>query len=164
MKTALRLIFLVAVLAGGIWLWRELFPPPEKVIAARLEKMARAASVQPGEGTLLRIADAHKVGDYCASNVDISIDLPHHQHHALASRDDIVQGLTLAKTQGGLTVKFHDILVTIGPDGTTADAEVTIEAHVTGESDVIIQQMKFTLQKIDGQWLVTKVQTVRPLS
>jgi hypothetical protein len=40
-------------------------------------------------------------------------------------------------------------------------ADVLALARVPGERDTIERQMKFTLRKIDGQWLIVKVETVR---
>ena len=39
-----------------------------------------------------------------------------------------------------------------------------MEAHISDEQDLIVQEMKFTLQKINGEWLITRVETVRTLS
>ena len=61
MKTFFRLILALAVSALAVWLWLVLFPSPEKVIAGQFEKLARAASVQSGEGYLPRLAGAEKV-------------------------------------------------------------------------------------------------------
>jgi hypothetical protein len=41
---------------------------------------------------------------------------------------------------------------------------VTVEARVPGERDMMAQAMRFSLHKIDGKWLITRVQTVRSLS
>ena len=141
-----------------------LFPSPEKVIAGRIEKLARAASVRPDEGTIGRMAGAQSAGNYFDSSVEINIDVPGHQQHTTLSRDDIVQTLMAAHVNGGLTVKFPDISVTVASDGMNAQADVTVEAQAPGDPDLIVQQMRFTLRKIDGKWLITRVQTVRSLS
>jgi hypothetical protein len=39
-----------------------------------------------------------------------------------------------------------------------------VEANVAGEKDAIVQEMKFTFQKMGGQWLISRVETVRTLS
>lgn len=164
MKNVLRLLVLLACIAAAIWLWRWLFPSPERIITSRLEKLAAAATVNPGEGYLPRMAHAQTVASLCASNVEISIDLPHEREHSTRSRDEIVQGLTAAKIAAGLKVKFQDITVTVSADGTSAQADLTAEVQTSDEPDLIVQQIQVTLKKIDGQWVVTKARTVRPLS
>ncbi|MGD0813746.1 MAG: nuclear transport factor 2 family protein [Verrucomicrobiota bacterium] len=164
MKTVFRLILALSVSALAVWLWLVLFPSPEKIIIGQFEKLARAASVQPGEGSLARLAGAEKVGRFFSTNVQIDIDLPNRQQHAAMSREEIVQAVLAAHSAGGLKVKFPDINVTVASDQATAQADVTVEAKVPGEQDVLVQAMKFTLQKTDGRWLITRVQTVRTLS
>jgi hypothetical protein len=52
----------------------------------------------------------------------------------------------------------------VGPDKQSAVADLTVEAKVSGERDPIVWEMKFTLRKTDGQWLITRVETVRTLN
>jgi hypothetical protein len=54
--------------------------------------------------------------------------------------------------------------VTVAPDKQSAVADLTVQANISGEPDPIVQEMKFTLRKIDGRWLITRVETVRTLS
>ncbi len=110
------------------------------------------------------MAGAQSVGNFFSASVEINIDLPTRQQHSTLSRDDIVQTMMAAHSSGGFTVKFPDISVTIAADQNNAQADVTVEASVPGEQDLIVQQMRFTLQKIGGKWLITRVQTVRTLS
>lgn len=158
------MILLLLVVAAGFWMYRTFFPSPERVITQRLKKLAKAASVHPCDGSLPRMLGAQTVGGLVAGNVEIHIDVPGYHHDAIASRDDIVQGLTARKMSGSFTVDFPDINVTVAPDGMNAQADVTVEIHASGEQDMAVQQMRIILQKIDGQWLITKVQTVRTFS
>jgi hypothetical protein len=164
LKNILRLVLALAVGAFAVWLWLALFPSPEKVIARQFEKLARAASVRPGEGYLPRLIGAQTAAGYCATNVEISVDLPGLRQQTTISRDDIVQAMLTPRLAGGLTVKFPDITVTVGPDKETAEADITLEARAPGEQDMLAQAMKCTLRKIGGKWLITRVQTVRTFS
>jgi hypothetical protein len=163
LKNVLRFVLALAVGAFGVWLWLVLFPSPEKVIARQFEKLAHAASVRPGEGSLPRLAGAQTVGGFFSTNVEMNIDLPGRRQQITMSRDDIVQAVMLAMS-GGLTVKFPDINVTVDADQETAQADITVEARAPGEQDMMVQEMKVTLRKIDGRWLITRVQTVRTFS
>jgi hypothetical protein len=42
-------------------------------------------------------------------------------------------------------------------------ADLTAEARISGESDLFVQEMKFTLRKDGSRWLITRVQTVQTL-
>jgi hypothetical protein len=164
LKNVVRFVLTLAVGAFAVGLWLVLFPSPEKVIAGQFKKLAHAASVPPGEGGLPRLIAAQTVGNFFSASVEINIDLPGRRHLATMSRDDIVRALLAAQSSGGLTVKFPDINVTVGSDSESAQADVTVEARVPGGQDMMVQQMKFTLRKINGKWLITRVQTVRTLS
>jgi hypothetical protein len=54
--------------------------------------------------------------------------------------------------------------VLVNADQESAVADLTLEAQSEGEMDRIVQEMKVTLKKMDGQWLIVKVETVKTLS
>lgn len=164
MKNVSRIVLAIIIVAAGVWLWRALFPSPEKIIASQFEKLARATSIQPGQGYIPRMAGAERAGGFFATNVELNIDFPGHKQQTVVSRDDIVQAIMAAHLNGGLKVKFQDIAVNVSADQQTAQTEVTLEAKATFEQDIIVQEMRFTLQKIDGKWFITKVQTIRTFS
>jgi len=43
-------------------------------------------------------------------------------------------------------------------------ADVAVKVQAAGEKDVNVQEVKFTFQKIGGDWLITRVETVRASS
>jgi len=165
MKILLRIVLFAALAALGVWLWFVLFPGPEKVIRRRLTDLARTASFSPGESDLARLAGARNLAGFFSTNIEVNLDVPGRVQYHLMGRDEISEAAFAAsKTVGGLKVKFPDVNVTVAPDKQSASVDLTVEAHVSGERDPIVQEMKFTLQKTDGQWLITRVETVRTLS
>jgi hypothetical protein len=157
---------LVAALAAlGVWLWMVLFPGPEKIIHRRLAELARTASSSGNESNLARLAAARSLAGFFSTNVEMKADLPHLGQLSSMDRDEITQlALAASSRTGGLQVKFPDINVTVAPDRQSAVADLTVTAHFAGETDSFVQEMKFTLQKIDGKWLITRVETVQTLS
>lgn len=154
-----------ALVALGVWLWFVLFPSPEKVIRKRLTELARTVSFSPNEGNLARLADAQNLAFFFSTNVEVDIDVPGRVQHHLLGREDITQAALASRSAvSGLNVKFPDIVVTVTPDKQSAVADLTVEVNVSGEHDPIVQEMKFTLQKTDGKWLVTHIETVHTLS
>ena len=105
-----------------------------------LKKSARAVSNLPGEGLLPRMAGAQRWGVFL-TNVEINIDVPGRQQHAITSRDDIVQAVLAAHSAGGLTVKFPDINVMVDAAKETAQADITVEARVPGDRYMVVQAM-----------------------
>jgi hypothetical protein len=164
MKIIIRIVLLAALAALGVWLWTVLFPSPEKVIRRRLMELARTVSSSPNESDLTRLAAARSVAGFFASTVELNVDLPELGQRTL-DREELTQLALLARSRaGGVHVKFPDITITVAPDKQSAVADLTVEANVSGERDSIVREMKFTLRKTDGQWLITRIETVRTLT
>jgi len=165
MKTVFQFILLVFLLAIGIWLWFILFPSPEKIIRTRIAKLARDASFSSNQNPVVIAYDAQKLGGYFSTNVEVNLDVPGKFNHAFMGREEIVQAAIVARPSVmGLKVEFPDVNVTVAPDKNSAVADVTLEATVYGEHDMIVEEMKFTFEKSEGRWLIKKVETVRTLS
>jgi hypothetical protein len=165
MKIIFRLVLAAALVAFGVWLWTVLFPSPEKVIHKRLVELARTVSFSSNQGNLARLAGAQNLGFFFSTNIEVNIDVPGRERLNLVGRGEVMQAvLTVRSAVAGLTVKFLDINITVAPDKQSAVADLTVDADVSGQRDAIVQEMKFTLQKTDGKWLVTRIETVRTLS
>jgi len=165
MKFAVRFLLLAAAVAGCIWLWTILFPSPEKIIRLQIGRLAKAASFDSNEGTLVVLNKAERLGGFFNTNVEVNLDVPWRFQHSFASRSEITQAAAAAHSAvGGLKVEFLDVDVKIGPDKLSATADLTVRAQASNEKDFITQEMKFTFQKIDGDWLITRVETVRTLT
>jgi hypothetical protein len=164
-KTAIRIVLVVALVGLGVWLWTVLFPSPEKVIHRRLLKLARTASSLPNESDLMRAAAAHNVAGFFAANVELKVTVPELGQRDSMDREEIAGIALLARSRtGGLKVTFLDINVTVASDKQSAVVHLTAEATISGERDRLFQQMKFILRRVDGQWLITRIETVQTLS
>lgn len=161
----LLLSFVVAAVVG--WGWLYLHPSPERQIRKQLQAAARAATFKAGEGTFSKLAGAAHLADFFSTNVEINIDLPDQHEHRLAGRDEIQQAALAVLASGqSLSVSFPDVTVIVNADQQSAVADLTLQARISGQgtTDQIIQEMKFTLRKIEGDWLIVKVETVRTLT
>jgi hypothetical protein len=165
MKLVLRLVLLAALVMAGIWLWTILFPSPEKIVRQRLAQTASEASFKAGENPLVIAARSESLASRFGTNVEFNLDLPEHGHQEFAGRAEITQAAAgLRMKVGSLKVEFPDVSVTVSPDKQSAVADATVKVQAAGEKDFFVQEVKFTFQKIDGDWLITRVETVRPLS
>ncbi len=165
MKNVFKFVFIAAIVVLGVWLWFVLFPGPEKIIRKQLTKLAQAVSFSANEGDLAKLASAQNVAGFFSTNVEVNINLPGHEQQAFAGRDEITQAALASRSAvGGLNVEFPDVNMTVSPDKQSATADVTVEAKISGQSDLIVQEMKFTFEKSEGKWLIKKVETVRTLS
>jgi hypothetical protein len=164
MKIGIRLVLVALVAAAGVWLWGVLFPNPEQVIRKRLADTARAASFAPGESYLSRLTAAQRLSGFFATNVEVNIDVPGHHEREWTGREEILQAALGARaTLTSLSVTFPDVSLDIAPGKESATADLTAEARMPGEPDPFVQEMKFNLIKVGGEWLITRVQTVQTL-
>ncbi len=159
-----RVILFVVALALGAWVWTICFPNPRQVITNRLNRVAQLASFTPDEGNISRIANVQKLSQYFAEDVQVFVDIPGFESHTFSRRDELMQVALAAKRLGnGLRAEFLDPNIEMGAGNQSALVDLTLKAKVPGENDMIVQELKFTMKKIKGDWLITRVETVRTL-
>lgn len=165
MKNILRLVLLAAAVAVGVWLWTIFFPSPEKIIRRRLAEVARNVSFTSGGNQMAELARAQKLAGFFSASLEVNIEAPRRLQYTFADRSEIMRAVAAAhESAGGLKVEFLDVSVEVGPDRQTAVADLTVRAQVAGDKDFSVQAMRFTFKKTDGEWLITRVETVRTLS
>jgi hypothetical protein len=165
MRIVVRIILLLALIALGVWLWIVFFPSPEKIVRSQLAKLAQDVSFSQDENGIIKMAHAQSVADFFSTNIEINVDVPGHGPVTLDDRAQITQMALASRQQfSSIDIKFPDINVTVAPDKNSATADVTVDITISGERDTVVQEVKFTYQKIDGHWLITKVETVKTVS
>jgi hypothetical protein len=165
MKIFVR-ICLVAAAAGLVfWLWTIFFPNPEAVIRKRLDKVAALVSFGAKEGNIAKAASVMQLTSYFATNVEITVDTPAQSKQTLSGRDELTQAALAARNMlSGLNVEFLDQSIILSPDKLSATVSLTGKARVPGDRDLLVQELKFYLQKINGDWLIVRIETVRTLT
>jgi hypothetical protein len=162
MKMVYRLVLLVVLVAAGVWLWTNFFPGPEKIIRKRLAQAASEASFNSGENPLISAARAENLASRFGTNVEININVPEYGRQEFVGRDEIAQAAAGVHMRlSSLKVEFPDVSVTVAADKLSAIADVAMKVQAAGQKDFDVQEMKFTFQKIGGDWLITCVETVR---
>ena len=162
-KYVLAVAIFSAVLAL-LWVRREWFPPPEIAIKKRLLAMASLASFSPNQAPLARLANASKLVDFFARDIEIRLAEAPPGLGRLSGRDNLREIILGARGQAQkMSVRFPDVLVTLNPDGDSALADLTAVVDVNTEANAMIQELRFTLRKEEGAWLVSRVESVKAL-
>jgi hypothetical protein len=165
MKLVIRLLLLAAALALGYWLYTVMFPGPEKVIRKRLAKVASLASFPSDLGLLSRATRIQELANCFDSKVDITLNLRGGSEYLMSGRDQIIEAAKLAHARSrSLQIDFLDMNVALSPDRESATVDLTAKASSSEEPDFQVQELKFTLKKINGEWLIISIETVRTLS
>jgi len=165
MKIAIRVALVAVLLALGFWLYTVLLPAPEKVIRKQLAKVARLASIKPDQGLLSRGASIQELANCFDTEVEITVNLRSGSEHSVTGRDGIIEAARLAHGRYKmLQVDFLDMNVALASDKQSATVNLTAKVTTSDEKDFQVQEFKFTLKKVNGEWLIFKIETVRTLS
>ena len=167
MKIIFRLVLLAASVALGCWLWTVLFPGPEKLVLRKISSLAATATFSASDGNITRATKVSSFIGYFSTDAEIIFDVKGYPAHTLSGRDEIRESAAGGFTSlSALNVQFLDVSVRLGADKLTADVSCT--ARVYGgdgrDKDFGVQEMRFQLKKIDGDWLITRAETVKTLS
>jgi hypothetical protein len=164
MKTAFRLVLLAAAAALGFWLWTVFFPSPQKVIVGRVASLAATATVSANDSNLARAAKAANLVGFFTLDAEIVLDAPELAHRTLSGREEIretaLAGLAGIRT---LNVQFLDVTARLGADRQSADVSCTAKVNAGDSKDYGVQEMHFQFKKVDGDWRISRVETVKTL-
>ena len=159
-----RVLLVAAVLVIGFFVWQFCFPNPQQVIKRRLNEVARLASFTPNEGAISRLAKIQRLGLFFAEDVQVTVDIPGYESHTFNRREEVMQVVMASPRLGaGVAAQFLDMNIQMGAGDESAMVDLTLEAKISGESDLLAQELNFTLKKIKGDWLITRVETVKTL-
>jgi hypothetical protein len=165
MKIAIRLVLLAAVAGLGFWLWTVLFPGPQKIILHKINSLAATVSVTADDSNLARAAKAANVVEFFTTDAQIILsgtDLPDRTWSGREEiRETALGGLTTLKT---LNVQFLDETVQLSADKQGADVSCTCRVDAGDKKDYGLQELHFQFKKVDGTWLIFRVETVKTLS
>jgi hypothetical protein len=164
-RWVVRLLLAAVIVALGIWGWKVFFPGPEKAIHRNLVQFAEAISFASGEGNISRVADAQKAVSLCATNIEISVQVLGYPPQNLTGTAELFQALMLARTRlASLQVTFLDINISVEPNKESAVVDLTARGRSAAERDMQVMELKFTMRKVGGKWLIQKIETVKTLS
>jgi hypothetical protein len=165
MKWAFRGALVIIIVAVGVWLWLTFFPGPEQAIRKRLAEVAQLSSFAGNEGPAAKAFNTQKLASFFTADIEISVDVPGEQRQRLSGQDDLLKSAMAVRTYlSSLKVELLDVNITFAPGKTSAVANMTLKARVNGDRDFIPQELKFTLKKVKGEWLIREAETVRTLS
>jgi hypothetical protein len=167
MKIVFRLGLLAVLIGAGVWVWLYFHPGPEEAIRRRLAEVAAEVSFAGREGLVVRAPHAQKLAGCFAREVSLQIDLPELSSHEGMSREEIAQLALVLRSSPyfrSLKVQCLDPVITLGGDRKSAIVELTLRAETVGDKYLVVQEMKFTMREVDGQWLILRVETVKTLN
>ncbi|MGA2247674.1 MAG: nuclear transport factor 2 family protein [Verrucomicrobiota bacterium] len=164
MKLAIR-VALAAALAGlGVWLWTVLFPSPEKIVLKRISSLAAIATVNAGDGPLTRANKVSNLIGFFSTDAEIHYDIAGFGARSLSGRDEIREAAAGGFAgAGSLKVRFQDATARVAADRQTAEVSCTATVTANDSKDIGVQELRFQFRRIDGDWLITRAESVKTL-
>ncbi len=162
MNRGMRIALGLVLLTAAIFLVARFFLKDErKVITARLHRVAELVSAPATGKPLTDLGSASDLSACFANPVQFRVEGPPQSIEGEKSRSELREMILGARALGRqVAVELVDVNVTLGEDD-TATAHFTLKARQG--SDLFVQEMKTGLRKIDGDWLIERVETIRTL-
>lgn len=153
-------LLLAAVVVGAVVL-RALIPSDERRVHALLARMVHEINQESGRGAFSDLAAANRVADYFGPEFEIRINATGAPELDICDRSELIQVLLHArKSRRGVKIALLDPH-TVRISKTNAVLEATGKAEVSGNTDVFVSELRFTLVKIDRRWRIRKVESIR---
>jgi len=158
-KKNIVVIVLLAALAGVLWWF--LFPSDARQVRSQLKETAKLVSVPTGESLLARATRANNVADNFSPAPELILDRSEiGRPRLITSREEIRQYFLGAHSQlVGTRVELLDITVAVDTKTETAHAELTAKVTHAGQSEVWAWPVRVEAVKVEGEWLVSRVET-----
>jgi hypothetical protein len=160
-----RILVTAALIGLAVWVWWTFFPGDNRAIRSRVAELAKTASFKPEDGIIPRGLKAESLPYFFTTDATLVLRARGFEARDFSGREAIQEhALYLMKGLRGLEVEFLDVNLTFGPDKLTAIANLTCKATPAGERDFYVQEMNFMFKKVDGKWLIYRVETVKTLT
>jgi ketosteroid isomerase-like protein len=163
LKKGFGAVAIVAAVVIGVWAYRMLFPGDEKLIRKLVDAAADAASVKANDNPLFRLAGANRLASYCTPDVILKVEISGVDVRTINGHDDLLQAAIAARAGWQQAkIQLNELTISVAPDRRSAKAQAVISAFLNG-GDPLAQELDVRFKKIDGDWKIAQVETVKAL-
>lgn len=164
MKTLRRILgFAIAALLL-VWLYSHFFPNEDKRVRRVLDGVAQSASIPAKVSPVTLGFNLDRLQGYLSRDVLVTVDVPIEGRHTFSGREELMEAMKAAwGTVRGVKVEFLDTNITFDESRQNATAELTAQVTQAGQKEFWVQELKFQLAKLEDQWRITRIETVRAL-
>jgi hypothetical protein len=158
-------IALLAIAVLGIALaWRTWGSSEERAVRQRLDALTADINTTAGEG-LGAVAHAADLAGFF--NDDVVVDLGEGASPIVGRATLVGMASRLQRRTAAFRLRFDDVGVRLGPDGTTADVALTASfvqrADGTDDNTMDAREFALTMTKRSGVWRIARVTAVDTL-
>ncbi len=160
MRRAFPILVAALAVAAGYFLWVWANPTPEQAVRKQLEKLAETLAIKPNEGNIARVGAINRTLGFFTEDIVVNGEGIAQVNESIQGRTELQQALFAARQRMSGAVTFHEIRVAVEPGEIEATAEFTAVAELSGQGDPYHQNIKATLKKVEGDWLIQRVDPV----
>lgn len=136
----------------------KFFPTNERMIRNRLASLADTVSIRPGESQLARLAKASQVVEFFTPDATLEVK---DVNISLTSREDLREAMLAARANlREADIGFEGVHLKFPEEKSLATAYVMAVARLNQDTNALVQELKMTLRKIEGRWLISRVESV----
>ena len=130
----------------------------------KVTKLAATTTIRPGDGTVTRVTKVSNLIGYFSPDAVITYDVTGWALRSVSGRDEIreIAAGGFANV-ASLSVRFQDATARVAADQQSAIVSCTVRVSAGDSKDFGIQELRLQFRKIDGDWLITRVETVKTL-
>ena len=155
----IQLTFGILLLLAAGFILKSCLSGEEAQIRAHLSKLEDLVSFSDAESRLQSVAKAKRLSELFAENVSVELNMSGFQHTQAGGREEVMQAALAARNQiGALKASFHDITVQLAEDEQSAQVEATGRAELANRDSSGVEDFVFYLRKVDGAWLIERVE------
>jgi hypothetical protein len=155
--TAIAIVLLALIVAGVVYRY---WPSDEREIRRHLSNLAEGLSSPTTDSEVASITRLAALREYFAPEVRVRAGAAE-----IRSRETLV-GLISQSRPSGLVVEFVDVKVAVSENHSAARIELTAKVSRTdptsGESSLDARPATGTVEKRDGDWVITEVEFPDP--
>ena len=150
------------LLLGGWMAYRWLFPPDEVLVRRVVKQACNAASWGAGTGALGKLAGVDTLAGLVSPDVEVLLNYQGPHSGRLRGRDEIRSiAAAMRLDKAWLKVDVEGMEASVVEPGLSATAVVALVVTYDGGSQPLSNDFGIDLRKIDGDWLITRVEPIR---
>lgn len=160
MKNCWKAALVIGAVLIAFVVFQLVIPSDEERVRRVLQQIVREINARDQGGNIGNVVSANRIADFFTPEFEIHINAPGVPELDIRERSELIQILLSMKDwRRRAKVELLDLRTTIISQA-EAIVDATGKAEVSGESEVFVSELRFTLVKVDQRWRIRQVESV----